>query len=450
MRLSGFEGRRVGIWGAGREGTAAARVLRERVPSARLVLADDGDVAAEAAALVDDVAVGAAAFDALAACDVVVRSPGVSVYLDEAVALRRRGVPFTSGTAMWFAENGGDRAIGVTGTKGKSTTSSLIAAGARAAGLDVELGGNIGRPLVSTLTEDVHPGLWVLELSSYQLADLTASPRWAVMLNLYREHLDWHRTFEAYAADKQHIWRHRDDVTLVANAADGDVMRLTAAAPHRVVFAGPDGFHVRDDAVWRDDERLLDAGETSLLGTHNLRNVAAALTVLSEAGVPPDAALPGIRGFAPLPHRLQLVGDGPVRFVNDSISTVPEAAAAALAALPSGWPLVLLVGGRERGQQYADLAAAVAADARVVGVVGLPVTGPRAVAAIRDAAGDRVATHEAGGLAEAVDVGRGWLEAEGRGALVLSPGAASCGEHRDFEERGRHFLRLVGAEAATS
>ncbi len=446
MRLSDFEGRRVGLWGAGREGLAAARVLRERAPSARLVLADDGDVAPDVAALVDDVATGDAVPGALAACDVVVRSPGVSVYLDEAVELRRRGVPFTSGTAVWFAENGGDRAIGVTGTKGKSTTSSLIAAGARAAGYDVELGGNIGRPLISTLLEDVHPDLWVLELSSYQLADLAASPRWAVLLNLYREHLDWHRTFENYAADKQHIWRHRDDVTLVANAADGDVMRLTAGAPTRVPFAEPPGFHVRDGAVWRGGDRVLDAGETALLGAHNLHNVAAALTVLCEAGVTADAALDGIRGFAPLPHRLQLVGEGPVRFVNDSISTVPEASAAALAALPPGWPLVLLVGGRERGQHYADLAAAVAADARVRGVVGLPLTGPRALTAVRDAAGDRVLTHDAADLAEAVAVGRAWIEAEGRGALVLSPGAASCGEHRDFEERGRHFLRLVGAE----
>ena len=147
----------------------------------------------------------------LSLCDVVVRSPGVSRYRPEAEALAAAGVEMTTGTRLWFAEHPAARAIGITGTKGKSTTASLVAHMAGRLGLDVRLAGNIGVPLASFLgpADAAEPDLWVLELSSFQTSDLDASPSVGVLLNLYREHTDWHGTPERYRADKLNLFAHR-------------------------------------------------------------------------------------------------------------------------------------------------------------------------------------------------------------------------------------------------
>ncbi len=251
LRFSDLDGARVGVWGAGRETRSFARHLRRRLPSARIaVLARDcaplapggtpgppGGAGSDGAdgggehlegLLVPGVRLveGGEILEALASCEVVVRSPGVSVYKPELRRLRARGVPVTTATALWFAETGGARTVGVTGTKGKSTTSTLLAHLARATGRTVQLAGNVGAPALDLL--DLEPtDLAVIELSSYHLADLEVGPEVAVLTNLHREHLDWHRSEEAYRADKLRILGLPGVRDVVLNARDP----LLVAAP---------------------------------------------------------------------------------------------------------------------------------------------------------------------------------------------------------------------------
>ncbi|MBV8219573.1 MAG: hypothetical protein JO325_13990, partial [Solirubrobacterales bacterium] len=207
MRFSELDGKRVGVWGLGRETRSLARQLTERLPGARLTVVvreDSTETVAEphwdgAAAVGPEHAVAA-----LSGCDVLVRSPGVSIHKPDLQELAVRGVATTTATALWIAERGGRNVIAVTGTKGKSTTAALLAhllSSERVA----HLAGNIGAPALDLL--DVPADEWVvLELSSYQIADLSQGPEVAAITNLYREHVDWHQTEDAYRREKLRLF----------------------------------------------------------------------------------------------------------------------------------------------------------------------------------------------------------------------------------------------------
>ncbi|HEU4656154.1 MAG TPA: UDP-N-acetylmuramoyl-L-alanine--D-glutamate ligase, partial [Capillimicrobium sp.] len=345
MRVSELDGARVGLWGAGREAAAAFRALRA---PAEVVVATDAPVPDADRAAFDGArfVAGDGVVAALSACDVVVRSPGISRYRDDVAAVRAAGVALTTGTNLWFAEHAGEPIVAVTGTKGKSTTASLVHRLALAAGVRAELAGNIGRPLLDLLEVDEAPELWVVELSSYQTADLDRAPSVAVVVNLYREHLDWHGTEERYFADKLRLLEVGPRVA-VLNGRDARLLEL-APPPERVprvLFGVDGGFDVREHAVVRDGRVVVDMAQTALLGEHNALNVAAALAAAEAAGALPADPQAAVAGFAPLPHRLETVAvDGAVTFVDDSISTTPESSVAALRSV-TGRPVALLAGG---------------------------------------------------------------------------------------------------------
>src|SRR4051794_10047635 len=200
MRLADLADRRVAVLGFGREGKAALAALRSRLPQSKLtVFCSDAEVADASSAAIAIISPPDAA--ALSAFDVVVKSPGISAYRPEIIEAQHNGTHFTSGTALWFAEHPEARVIAVTGTKGKSTVTALIAHCLRALGRRTALAGNIGLPLLELLDPPVLPDWWAVELSSFQTR---AAPRVEVGIvnNLYEEHLDWHGTRERYAADK--------------------------------------------------------------------------------------------------------------------------------------------------------------------------------------------------------------------------------------------------------
>ena len=430
MRFSELEGRRVGVWGLGREGRAVARAVTERFPGTPLVLVDESapgpGVAADPAALL--------------ACDVVVRSPGISLYRPEVARLAEAGVRLTTGTDLWFAEHPDVLAIGVTGTKGKSTTSAVIAYLAAARGLRVRLAGNIGTPLVDLLSDDPEAvDLWVLELSSFQTSDLEHSPSVGVLLNLYREHTDWHGSQERYWADKLNLFGHRPGMSSVLNAADPAIRERAGSFPGPVWFRSPGGFDVAASGITFRGRPYLERSAIPLAGDHNLDNVCAAFAALSAAGVEVGDPAAALAGFRPLAHRLEPLGerDG-ILYVNDSIATIPEATIAAARALAPR-PTVLLVGGRDRRQDYAPLADYLAAGSSVVGVVGMPANGPAIVGRV---GGARVPAVCAGDMREAVERARAMLPAGG--VVLLSPGAPSGDDFGDFQVRGDAFRAIVG------
>ncbi len=456
MRLRDLREPDVAIWGFGREGRSAYRRLRAAFPDKRLtVLGDVPLPAADAALLAGDAAAwvltGAAArerlTDAARPFGVVVKSPGISLYRPEVAAAKALGTRFTSSINIWFAENPGARTVAVTGTKGKSTTASLIAHLLTYAGRSVALGGNIGTAPLDLPTDAALRDAVVLELSSYQTADIEHAPSVAVLVDLYPEHIDWHGTTEAYYRDKLRLFRPGTDQVIVLNRADPITARLTAGWPGVRHFNDRAGLHVRDDGI-HDGARLLCGPDAvPLAGRHNLSNACAALTAVRACGVEPADCVAGLRSFRALPHRLQIVGDRDgVRYVDDSISTTPESAMAALAAF-AGRPVTLLLGGYDRQQDYAELARRLLG-AGMAAVVTLPDNGARVAAAVRAAGAAAPPVYDAADLAEAVAIAR--RVTPPGGVVLLSPAAPSYGRFADFEERGRRFAELAGFPPAVT
>lgn len=464
MRISQLEaiaggGGRVALWGWGREGRAAYRALRDRESAAAkaampLTLLCSGDEADEARAFGDAVLTveTQATADCLAAFDVVIKSPGISAYRPEAEAAAARGTRFIGGTALWFAERadaGGIAAhtVCVTGTKGKSTTTALLAHLLRAGGHRTALAGNIGMPLLELLDPPQPPEFWAIELSSYQTRDVAASgvrPEVAVVTNVFPEHLDWHGSEQRYIDDKLALLTDAKPRIAVLNADDARLLALGAQGPEADVrwFGRADGWHLRGDALHRGETFVLDSRALPLPGRHNRGNLCAVLAAIDALGLDAVALAPHAATFVPLPHRLQTLGarDG-ITWVNDSISTTPHATLAALAVF-RGRQVALLVGGHDRGLDWGDFAAAMRTQAPGV-IVTMARNGPRIHAALEPlAAAGGFHLLRAGDLGDAVAQARSALA--GAGVLLLSPGAPSFGAYRDYTERGRHFAALAG------
>jgi UDP-N-acetylmuramoylalanine--D-glutamate ligase len=444
VRFSDLAGRRVGVWGAGREGLAAHRALREQDPEREVLVYTDKPVGAEERERFGagaEFAAGARGFGRLESCEVVIRSPGVSRYRPEVERLRSAGVELTTGTNLWFAEHGDERVVAVTGTKGKSTTSSLIAHVLNESGVRATLGGNVGRAPLDLLHVDEPPAVWVLELSSFQAADLERGPSIGVVLNIHPEHLDWHGTAERYVEDKANMLVRRPDTVAVLNRADPRVEALADRVSAVRWFGDELGFHVDErGGIRRGAELVYEPGTLRLRGVHNALNACAALTAVAELGLDPAALAGPLGSFEPLPHRLEPVGTyGGRAFVNDSISTTPPAAVAALDALADR-PIALIAGGYERGQDYSALARRIV-ESSVELVVGLPDTGRRIVTEVEALGDGRPRTALAADVDEAVRLAAAGVPEDG--VVLLSPAAPSYVQFRDFEERGRAFARAA-------
>jgi UDP-N-acetylmuramoylalanine--D-glutamate ligase len=442
VRFSELEGSRVGVWGAGREIASFGAQLAKRLPAARIVVAafdrlPAGGVPAALGSPPPLLVSGGETLAALSGCDVVVRSPGVSIHRPELAALIRLGVPVTTATSLWLAERGGRRVLGVTGTKGKSTTAALAHHIARAGGERAELAGNIGRPALELLDADPE-ALAIVELSSYHVADLAVGPEVATITNLYAEHADWHGSEQAYRAEKLRILALPGVERAVLWARQPELAAAPTAAERRL-FGEPSGWDVIDGALAYAGETRLAAAGLPLAGEHNALNLCAALTALEAVGIAPASPADALAGFEPLPHRLQTIAEiGGVTWVDDSISTTPESALAALASFP-GRPLVLLGGGQDRGQDYTALGAELARSGTALVAMGS--TGPRLRDAAREAGVPAARALLAEDLAGAVALAR---ELVVPGAVVLlSPAAPSYDRFRDFEERGERFAALA-------
>ncbi|HEX2772914.1 MAG TPA: UDP-N-acetylmuramoyl-L-alanine--D-glutamate ligase [Micromonosporaceae bacterium] len=443
MRLADLRGRSVVVWGTGREGRAAVKAVRAHAPVSLVAVDDRTDTwslpwegeLAQAAPLV----IGAEAFDKLAAADVVVRSPGVPQTHPWVVDLRRRGVTITSGTALWMADHA-PRTVGVTGSKGKSTTSSLISHLLTAVGRPNVYGGNIGVPVLDLDEAD----LYVLELSSYQCSDLTDSPRIAVVTALFPEHLDAHGGEREYYRDKLNLLMHGPE-TIVVNGLDEQLSAELDGRP--AVRAGrPDSFHIAPGPdgqpyVFAADRPLFPRSAFPLVGRHNAGNLCVALAVLDALGVDViearDVLAAAASDFRGLPHRLAEIADpSGLTFVDDTLATSPYASMHAIDAY-DGRPLTVIVGGTDRGLDYTPLREHLAD--RTITVIGIPDSGPRIVEALRDLPGVRTAC--ADDLAAAVRLARAVTPSGG--VVLLSPAAPSYGRYRNFEHRSEAFAEAI-------
>ncbi|TPG46091.1 UDP-N-acetylmuramoyl-L-alanine--D-glutamate ligase [Rhodanobacter glycinis] len=442
MHIADLRDRRVAVWGFGREGRAAIRALRQRCADQRFTLFCSA-VEVDAARAFDatlDVVAGEPDAATLGQVDVVVKSPGISAYKPALLAAAAQGTRFTSGTALWFGENPDARVIAVTGTKGKSTTSALIAHLARALGVRTALAGNIGLPLLELL--DQRAELWVIELSSFQTGE--AGPlELGVITSLYEEHLDWHGSRERYVSDKLRL----ADVSrrLLVNALQPALLERTQDHPQRLLFGQPKGWHVSDGFICRGAQAVFPIGQLAAPGLHNALNACAALAALEAIDMDALAAAPSLARFRPLPHRLQPLGEREgFDWVNDSISTTPLATLAALESL-HGRAVTVLVGGHDRGLDWTPFVDAMRS-APPNAIICMGSNGARIEAALR-AIEVRCPMVRVDDLASAVTGARTRTPRDG--VILLSPGAPSFDQFKDYAERGRRFAALAGFDAAT-
>ncbi|HEV2885307.1 MAG TPA: UDP-N-acetylmuramoyl-L-alanine--D-glutamate ligase [Jatrophihabitans sp.] len=452
MKLTELRGRRVVVWGTGREAVAAVKAIAPMGP-AELVAVQDQVTASSAgwAEVAGSVPLhtGVDARAAILRGQVLVRSPGVAQTHPWLMEARSAGIRITGGTALWMADHAA-HTIGVTGSKGKSTTSTLIHHLLTTVGRPNVLGGNIGTAALALADAQ----LYVLELSMYQCADLDDSPRTAVLTSLYPEHLDWSGGEREYYRDKLNLIAHGPGRVVFNSRDERLVAELNAfgASLPTLPVGGDASFHVaggpRDEPWFHlGAEPLFPRAALSLVGRHNESNLCVALGALQAVGVDclarRDSLIEGLASFLPLDHRLTPIEDrSGITFVDDSISTIPESAIHAIEAYAHR-PLTVIVGGQDRGLDYGPLRDYLLAANIVATVIAIPDSGQRILRAIADV--PTVTTLSAEDLAAAVRLARRHTPAGG--VVLLSPAAPSYGRFDNFEHRSRVFAEAIAQTA---
>lgn len=454
MQGGALSGKRVLILGLGRQGTALARFLAQA--GAEVVVSDLQDEEALADRL-DELAdlpiryvLGEHPISLLAEADLLCLSGGVPLDIPIVREAQKRGIPL-SNDAQLFLERCPAPVIGITGSAGKTTTTALVGEMCRAAGLDAWVGGNIGNPLIANLDQIGSGDRIVMELSSFQLELMTTSPHIAAVLNITPNHLDRHKTMEAYIAAKRRIVesQKRDDFA-VLGYDDANARSLALETPAQLLFFSG-GAEVEEGAFKTDgeltlrmgglDREICKASEVRLLGHHNLLNVLAACTLAGLAGVAVDAMREVATTFAGVEHRLELVREwNGVRWYDDSIATAPERSLAAMRSFDQ--PLVLLAGGRDKDLPWDEFADEVVQ--RVRQLVTFGEAGPMIARTVGNHRGEGATLEQitqVETLGEAVTAAAR-LARPGDVAL-LSPGGTSFDAFRDFAERGDRFKALV-------
>jgi UDP-N-acetylmuramoylalanine--D-glutamate ligase len=425
-----LSGARVGVFGAGLEGRTA--VLRLADLTDDVVVVDD-----RPAGSVGDhevIATGAGGAALLAGCDVVIKSPGISAYGDDVRALEEAGVAVVGGVGLTLHEVDRSRVVCVTGTKGKSTTSSVLGHLARAAGLAVEVTGNIGLPPFDpSIPTDLD--LLVVETSSFQALDVADAPGIVVVTSLDADHLDWHGSVERYQADKLSLTSLPGARTTIVAGGDPTLRDRAHLLGGTVEWVGS------------ADDRWAEA--LGMAGEHNLANAelaAAALRSLGMAMAEDPVALRGAAaGYAGLPGRFHTIAErAGVAYIDDGLATNVLPTLAALRSV-TGRRLAILVGGHDRGIDYRELVEALADREEPTLVLGLPESGERLVRAIR-ARRPGAEAEAVGSVEEAVDLAAAWVGDDG--VVLLSPAAPSFSQFASWKERSSAFGEAVRRQLA--
>ncbi len=427
---------KIAILGFGREGQSVLRyILKNRLYKKADIFILDKDPQAKITRGFKK-RVGKNYLKNLSDFDIVFRSPGVPYNLPELQRARKSGVKFSSATKLFFEhleqfDHRTSNVIGITGTKGKGTTATLIYKIIKAAGKRTFLAGNIGKPALDILPKlklkvISHKSYVILELSSFQLQDLTVSPHVAVILRILPDHLDSHKTFREYVLAKSNICAHQKPKDIVFYNAANRHSRLIATYGRGKKIAVP----TDDIAVPFGPEDL------AVIGPHNFQNVVVAYRVVTALGFPRSAALRVLRKSKGLPHHLEFVRElRGVRYYDDSAAANPIAAIAALKSFEK--KVILIAGGKNRNLNYAALGRAIRARAKAAILIGenkreiQKSIGKTSNIKIMDAVSLAAAVKIAHRLASSGDI------------VLLSPGSASFDMFRNFNERGDVFKALV-------
>jgi UDP-N-acetylmuramoylalanine--D-glutamate ligase len=437
----------VAVVGLGKSGVSAARLLRSR--GIRVYASDTGSGpnlevwAATLRALGAAVDIGRHDLARISQSAGVVVAPGVPPNVPALAVAREAGVEIYAEVDVGFLALTRTRCIGITGTNGKTTTTSLIAHCLSAAGLRAETAGNIGRPLCDVALADNPPDWLALELSSFQLHDSPhLKPAIGVLTNLAPNHLDRYQSLEEYYGDKARLFRNADPSSIwVTNADDASVQQMVSSVAGRQLRFSTEQ---RAEAWYDRPGRRLMQGRTSvlprdelpLLGDHNVANALAAILVAFQVGVPVDQIADGLRSFRAIQHRVEPIRevDG-VLWINDSKSTNITSTEVAVAALDR--PFVLLLGGRHKGEPYTRLVEPLRDRSRAVVAYG------EAKPLIMKDLGSQLTVVPADSFEDVLNTAR--KLARPGDAVLLSPACSSYDMFQNYEERGDRFRAAVEA-----
>lgn len=458
-----WHGLKVIVIGAARQGLALARYLTSH--GARVVLNDqrpaaDLALAQEMLAGVPDIewVCGGHPLSILDGADLVCPSGGVPLTLPLLQEAARRGIPLSNDSQI-FLEAAPCKVIGITGSAGKTTTTTLVGRMGQAS-LDllqeppyrkVWVGGNIGSPLILVVDEMGADDLAIMELSSFQLEIMSLSPQVAAVLNVTPNHLDRHGTMEAYRAAKARIVENQQQQDVVVLGRDDPgAWSLRDRAPGRVYSFGltplpqdQPGAYFSEQAIYlhlpgNEAVRLIEQDRVALRGEHNLVNVMAASAIAAAAGLPVEAVQAGVTGFRGVPHRLEFVRTwGGADWYNDSIATAPERSMAAIRSFTE--PLILLAGGRDKNLPWGDFADLVRS--RVDHLILFGEAIDIILNAMQPDTGTAPTVTRCTGLKQAVLAAASLVQPGD--VVLLSPGGTSFDEFTDFEERGECFAKWV-------
>ena len=445
--FSSLKNKKIAIWGLGTDTLPLCKKLAQAFPEQTLLIINDEPnktkIPAELGSIKIELLSPAQISTAATAPEVLILSPGVSRYREEVLLAEKAGVEISSATHLWFSENLPGKKIVVTGTKGKSTTATLIARMLSAINAKVELAGNIGRALWSVELE-TSPDFWVIELSSAQLATSYPPADLAIVTSLYEEHLDWHGSAELYFQDKLNLLKNAKSAICAKQCQS----LIENFAPNSMVTYS--SLEDLDSEQVKKFEALYNEAPVPWAKAEPQRqNLFLAVQALEHFGFSRSqvlVALHGLKDFTGLPHRQEYLGKIAGRqWVNDSIATIP---AAALAAVRSCAPsqVILLIGGLDRGIDYNSFATEILGEKNVHSIICMPSSGEKLYDLLKEAlkaAAKDLPTqiHKSSSLEAAFKIAVKLAPLDA--TVLLSPAAPSYDKFKNFEERGAVFKNLV-------
>ena len=429
------------ILGVGREGLSTYLFLRKRFPDKALTIADKLTLSQLPEKTRSDIVkdknlklnLGENYLEKSRGFEIVFVTPGIS---DSSIEKIKSSQTIVTSNLELFFELSRGKIIGITGTKGKSTTTSLVYQVLKQAGLDVHLAGNIGKPALDFLIGANSKTIFVLELSSYQLMRLQRSPQIAVVQNIVPEHLDYHGSFPKYVAEKRHMVAYQTKKDLVIfNVCSAAAKKMAETSRAKKI---PFGLYTKEI-----EKTILPLKFVPLKGKFNRQNILPAIIIGKIFGISNEKIASAIKSFKPLEHRLEYIGTiSGIEYYNDSLSTIPESAIAAMTVFP-GKSLILLLGGYDRGLDFLNLAKVIR-KSNVKGVILFPTTGEKIWKAIKTVFRDdkKLPRHVfTSKMKTAVKQAHSWAK---KGDLVLmSPASASFSIFRDYKDRGDQFKKEV-------
>lgn len=437
-----FSGRRVLILGFAREGQSTYRFLRRYIGSDfPIAIADKAKIYLTGKKQIEGfskdqhvkVFFGLSYLDRLNDYDLIIKSPGIPWNIKEIKETREIGIEYLSQTQI-FLDLYRDRTIGITGTKGKSTTASLIYHILERVGKKVKLVGNIGKPVLDYIEDESDQGLFIFEMSSHQLSDVTVSPHIAVFLNIYPEHLDYYSDFEEYFRAKSNIAKYQTPSDIFIYNRDFKEISNFAGTVKSKKYSFSSNDSLKNYGIEIDSNPLL--------GQHNLNNIYASILVAKKLGLENKLIERGIELFKPLEDRLEIFRRiGKVSFVNDSLATIPQATIFAVQSFGKD-NLTLILGGFDRGIDFDILGEYLAKVDNVRSVILIGATADK-INKVLDENEFRGHIYNLGKISMKKIVEKAYEATKPEGVVLLSPAATSFDMFKDYKDRGSQFKKCV-------